>query len=122
MMALSAEYSAVKGDSGGIEQRLGARGTGFNLFSLLEGVATQAGLKDNLKYIKPSSSQLEGKYTISSVEMQFEQITMTQLFTYLHRVEDPANVLWIDRLSIRKQKQQSGYIDATLQVSTLQLT
>jgi len=122
MMALSAEYRALKGNSGSMDERLAARGQGFNLFSLLEGVATQTGLKDNVKYIKPSSSQLEGEYTVSSVEMQFEQITMEQLFTYLHKVENPANVLWVDRLSIRKHKDQSGYVDATLQISTLTLS
>jgi len=122
MMALSAEYQAVKGNSGNIDERLTARGEGFNLFSLLEGVATRVGLKDNIKYIKPSSSEPGGEYTVSSVEMQFEKITMKQLFTYLHHVEDPANVVWIDRLSIRKHKDMSGYIDTTLQISTLQLT
>ena len=122
MMALSAEFNAVKGDSGSIDQRLNARGKGFNLFSLLEGVATQAGLKDNIKYIKPSSSQLEGEYTISSVEMQFEQITMKQLFAYLHKVENPANVIWVDRLSIRKDDKKPGHVDVTLQISTLEST
>lgn len=122
MMALSAEYQAVKGDSGSMAQRLAARGSGFNLFSVLEGVATQAGLKDNIKYIKPSSSQLEGEYTVSSVEMQFEQITMKQLFAYLHQIENPTYVIWVDRLFIRKHQKRSGHVDVTLQVSTLQTT
>jgi len=120
IVALSAEYEALQGDSGGIGKQLTARGKDFTLFSLLERLATQGGLKDRIKYIKPSTSQTKGQYQISSVEMQFEQITMQQLFKYLHQVEEPRNVVSIKRLSIKKHKEQSGYVDATLQVSTVQ--
>lgn len=119
IVTLSAEYKALKGDSGGIGKQLTARGKDFTLFSLLERLATQGGLKDRIKYIKPSTSQAQGQYHISSVEMQFERITMHQLFKYLHQVEEPGNVVRIKRLSIKKHKEQSGYVDATLQVSTV---
>lgn len=120
LMLLSSEYQALKGNSGDIGKALSGRGKAFTLFSLLEKVARQAGLKERIKYIKPSTSQSKGKFKISSVEMQFEGITMGDLFDYLYRIEDPKNIIKVKRLSIKKHKDKPGYVDTTLQISTVQ--
>jgi general secretion pathway protein M len=121
LTALSNEYKTLQGNSGDIGKEMTGRKKDFTLFSLLEKLASQAGLKDRIKYIKPSTSQPQGNYVISSVEMQLEAITMQQLFDYLYRVEDPQHVITIKRLSISNHKEKPGYVDATLQVSTIQL-
>ena len=121
LMLLGSEYETLKGNSGDIGKALSGRGRGFTLFSLLEKMATKAGLKDSIKYIKPSTSQAKGKYKISSVEMQFEGITMRQLLDYLYRIEDPENIIKVKRLSVKQHKDKSGYVDATLQISTVQM-
>jgi hypothetical protein len=120
MMNLRAEYQALQTDSGGIGEVLKKRDQGFTLFSLLEGLAGQVGLKDRIKYIKPSSSQTKGSFKTSSVEMQFQEINMRELFEFLHRLEDPKNIVKIKRIAIKKHKEKSGYVEATLQVSTIQ--
>ena len=120
VMGLSDEYQALQKSSGGMREVVAKRKKGFTLFSLLEGLAGQVGLKDRIKYIKPSTSKTKGKFKISSVEMQFEGINMTELFDFLYRVEDPKNIIKIKRISIKKHKEKSGYVDATLQVSTIQ--
>jgi len=120
LLLLSSEYQAIRGSSGDVGNALSSRGADFTLFSLLEKVAGRAGLKDRIKYIKPSTSQAKGDFKISSVEMQFQEITMGQLFDYLYRIEDPQNIITVKRLSIAKQKEKQGYVDATLQVATIQ--
>lgn len=117
---LSAEYQALQRNSGGIQKALAGREKGLTLFSLLENLAGQAGVKDRIKYMKPSRSQGKGQYKISSVEMQLEGITMRQMFDYLYRIEAPKNIVRIKRISIKKHKEKSGYVDATLQVLTFQ--
>jgi type II secretory pathway component PulM len=121
MMDLSAEYEALQKDSGGISNIVSTRAKDFTLFSLLEGLAGEVGLKDRIKYIKPSSSsQTQGKYKTASVEMQIADINMQELFEYLYRIEDPKNIVWIKRISIKRHKEKSGFVEATLQVSTVQ--
>ena len=117
---LSGEYEALQRKPGGLQKVLAGRKRGFTLFALLEEVAGQAGLKDRIKYIKPSTSQDKGQYKVSSVEMQFEAITLRQLLDYLHRIEDPKNVVKIKRISIKKHKEKSGHVDATMQALTFQ--
>jgi hypothetical protein len=120
MTELSAEYEALQRNSGGIGQVLATRNKDFTLFALLEGLAGEVGLKDRIKDIKPSSAQTQGKYKVSSVEMQLAGVNLEELFRYLYRVEDPKNIVKIKRISIKQHKEKSGYVDATLQVSTLQ--
>jgi hypothetical protein len=122
LVFLSSEFEALKGNSGGVGNALTKRGKGFALFSLLEKLASQAGLKDRIKYIKPSSSQTKGNFKVSAVEMQFEAITMKQLFDYLFRVEDPKHVITIKRVSVKNHKDKQGIVDVTIQASTLELT
>jgi general secretion pathway protein M len=120
LLLLSSEYKTLQGTSGDVGSALSGRGEGFTLFSFLEKEASQAGLKDRIKYIKPSTSQAKGNFKISSVEMQFQGITMGELFEYLYRIEDPKNIIKITRLSVKKYQEKQGYVDATMQISTVQ--
>jgi general secretion pathway protein M len=120
LLLLQNEYQTLRGSSGDVGKALSSRGKDFTLFSLLEKVASQGGLKDRIKYIKPSTSQAKGNFKISSVEMQFQGITMEELFDYLYRIEDPKNIINVKRLSLKKHKEKQGYVDATLQVATVQ--
>ncbi|NVM21200.1 MAG: type II secretion system protein M [Desulfobacterales bacterium] len=120
VMHLSAEYQALQKNSGGMRKAITGRKKDFTLFSLLEKLAGQAGVKDRIKYMRPSRSQGKGRYEISTVEMQLEGITMQQLFDYLYRIEAPKNIVRIKRISIKKHKEKSGYVDATLRVLTFE--
>ncbi|MDY6954262.1 MAG: type II secretion system protein GspM, partial [Thermodesulfobacteriota bacterium] len=114
MADLNAEYQALQKNSGGIGEVLATRKKDFTLFALLEGLAGEVGLKDRIKYIKPSSSQTQGRYKTSSVEMQLSGVNLEELFQYLYRVEDPKNIVKIKRISIKQHKEKTGYVDATL--------
>lgn len=120
LLLLSQEYRVLRGSSGDVANALSGRGQGFSLFTLLEKEASQVGLKDRIKYIKPSTSQAKGNFKISSVEMQFQGITMAELYEYLYRIEDPKNIIRIKRLSIKKHQERQGYVDSTMQISTVQ--
>lgn len=120
LLLLSHEYQALQGSSGDVGTALAGRGEGFTLFSLLEKEASQIGLKDRIKYIKPSTSQARGSFKISSVEMQFQGITMGELYEYLYRIEDPKNIIKIRRLSVKKHQEKQGHVDATMQLATVQ--
>jgi general secretion pathway protein M len=120
MMRLNAEYQAYKGDSREIQQLLAQRRTGFTLFAFLEKAAGEAGVKENIEYMKPSTSKGTGPYKESMVEMKLEAITLNQLTQYLHRIESPGDLISIKRISIRENKKEAGYLDAVLQALTFQ--
>ncbi len=120
MALLSAEYKALKRGDQGLHKILGKRNKDFTLFSFLEQEAAESNVKDHIKYMKPSVSQGSGQYKESIVEMKLEGITLKQLVGYLYRIESRKNAIGIKRISIKENKKESGYLNAVLNVLTVQ--
>jgi general secretion pathway protein M len=120
IIRLSSEYHRYRRGSQGIKGILAERSKGFTLFSFLEKEARDAGVKDSIKYMKPSVSTGSGPYKESLVEMKLEAVTLQQLSGYLWRIESTENVVSIKRISIKENNDKTGRLDAILQVLTFQ--
>lgn len=112
------KYQNMDRLSGNISEVLSSRKRGFTLFSFLETAASQAKIKDNIKYMKPSESKGSDSYTEQMVEMKLEAITLEQLSGYLYLIEKPEQLVFIKRISITNNKREKGYLDSILQVLT----
>ncbi len=121
MLALQSEYKSIKNMADAARASVAGRSRGFTLFSFLDNLAGQAGLKDRIAYMKPSTSiQEDGPFKISIVETKLQAITMKQLTAYIYRIETSRNMVRIKRLSITKTGRQAGTIDAVLLVETFE--
>lgn len=118
MVMLRQEYRSLQQDSNILTQRLAGRSKKFTLFSFLEKAAGDTGIKDNIKYMKPSASTGKGPFKESLVEMKLEKITLGQMVEYLKRIESPSQLVSIKRISIQSNKKETQYLDAILQVLT----
>jgi len=117
---LSSEYQRYQSGSRNLRQSLAQRKGGFSLFSFLDKAAGDVGIKEYIKYMKPSTSTGPGQYKESLVEMKLEAIALSQLVDYLYKIEAPENLVTIKRISIKETKGKSGYLDTILQVMTFQ--
>ena len=94
----------------------------FTLFSFIDKLAGTSGIKSNIVYMKPSTSNLKNSaYTLSMVEIKMTSLTMEQLTAFLYGIEDPANMVWIKRISISKGDKNESLLNSVLQVETFQL-
>jgi len=118
MVALRQEYLLLQQDSDTLAQRLKSRPGNFTLFSFLEKAAGDAGVKGNIKYMKPSATTGKGPFKESLVEMKLERITLGQMVSYLKLIESPDNLVSIKRISIQSNKKETQFLDAILQVLT----
>ena len=118
MQALRQEYLTLQRESDVVAKRLADRPKSFTLFSFLEKAAGDAGVKDNIKYMKPSDATVKGSFKESLVEMKLERITLGQMVDYLQLIESPAQLVSIKRISIQSNKEETQYLDAILQVLT----
>ncbi len=119
MVALKAEYDAIKKNTDLSKVQFTRREKGFTLFSFLDKLTGEAGIKDHITYMKPSTSvRKNSPYKISKVELKLQGLTLQQLTSYLHMVETSKNIVRIKKLSISKTGKQEGFIDAVLQVET----
>lgn len=118
MAGLRQEYLLLQQGSDTLAQSLKSRPENFTLFSFLEKAAGSAGVKEKIKYMKPSAATGKGPFKESLVEMKLERITLGQLVDYLKLIESPEKLVRIKRLSIQSNKKQTEYLDAILQVLT----
>jgi general secretion pathway protein M len=122
MIALKSEYHAIVQETEISKALLAKREKGFTLFSFLDRLSGNAGIKDHVNYMKPSTTvQKNSTYKISMVEMKIQDITLGQLIAYLHMVETSKNGVAVTRLSISTTSKPKGFIDALLQVETAEL-
>lgn len=118
MRMLAADYQMRRQETRDMRRVLSERPQGFTLFSFLERAATDSAVKDNIKYMKPSTAQTTGPYKEVMVEMKLEKITLSQLVNYLYTIESPDGLIGIKRLSINEYRQEAGFMDAVIQVIT----
>lgn len=95
------------------------REKGFTLFSFLDKLSDKAGIKNNIVYMKPSTSADKNTgYKTSIVAMKLQAITLKELTSFLHRVETSKNIVYITRLSISKTGKKEHSINVLLRVET----
>jgi len=91
------------------------------LFSFLDDLAGNAGVKDHISYMKPSTTvQQNSDLKVSNVEMKLQGINLDHLTSYLHMIETSPNMVLIKSLSISKQGKQEGMINAILRLETIE--
>jgi len=117
---LSAEYQTQKDGSQRIQEIIAGRDENFTLFSFLEKAAGEVKVKDSIKYMKPSVSQVTGPFKESMVQMELEKITLKQLVDYLYHIESKEKAVSIKRIEIRENKRETGYLNAVIHVLTFQ--
>jgi general secretion pathway protein M len=120
MIHLQGEYETILGNNKNLKAIYSKRDKNFTLFAFLEQLAGSAGIKDNIAYMKPSTT-LDKKSDIefSLVEMKFKEIKTSQLISYLYMVETSKNVVFVKRLGITRDNKNKNSISAVLHVETV---
>lgn len=118
---LQAQYRKTAEKAEQAQRYLKTRKRGFTLFSSLETLAGQTGVKSNIAYMKPTTTSVkDSPYRLSSVEMKLQEVTIAQLLAYLHGIETSRDMIYIKRLSISKSEQKSDLINTVFQVETVE--
>ena len=73
----------------------------FAVFSRLEELAAQAGMRGNILYMKPTVSTPSKAYEEEAVEIKMEKVTLKQLVNYLQQIENSPQFIKIKRLYIK---------------------
>jgi general secretion pathway protein M len=119
---LQAEYRQTAQKTEQALRYLKTRQRGFTLFSFLETLAGQTGVKSHIAYMKPTTTtQKDNPYRLSMVEIKLQGISMAQLLAYLYGIETSRDMISIKRLSISKGEQKATLIDTVFQVETLEM-
>ncbi len=121
MRSLRSEYISLENKAAASQQQFARRIPGFTLFSFMDKTAGDIGIKQNITYMKPSSTVDESTHLkLSSVELKLQDISLKDLTAYLYRVETSPNMIKVKRLSITKDGIDQGLITVVMQVETVE--
>ena len=121
MRRLQAEYNALKEKLQLSQASIGKREKGFTLYSFMNQLAGQAGIKDRISYMKPTNTvQKNSNFKLSRVEMKLDAVTLEQLTNYLYGIETSKNMVIVKKLSISKKEKNEGLVNVILQVETVE--
>ena len=93
----------------------------FAIFSRLEELAGQTGIRNKILHMKPTVSTPSEVYNEESVEIKMEGVTLEQLVRYLHQVESSPQLLKIKRLEVKPRFDNRQILTATFRVSAFTL-
>lgn len=120
MSSLQEEVATFSGKMHNAMTGLNRREAGFTLFSFLDRLAGDSGVKDTITYMKPNIEESEqGNYRLSTVEMKLEAVSLENLVSYIYKIETSQSMVFIRRLSISRQEKDVGGVDAVMQVVTV---
>lgn len=117
LRTLQREYRRQKGILDDINAQL-KRQKSFSIFSRLEELAGQTGIRSNILYMKPAVSTPSDAYEEEAVEIKMEGVTLEQLTNYLYQVENSPQFMKIKRLYIKPRFDNRQILSAIFRVST----
>ena len=106
----------------------GQRQIDFSLFSFLDSLVQQSGIKENVVYMQPVTKKLDqSKYMLSIVKVKLKAVYLKEFIDFLYRIESSENGVTITSLSMSGsgKKFSSGKsrhkIDAVIETQILKL-
>jgi len=117
---LEREYIILTGRTGAESSTISSRGTDFTLFSFIDTLAEQSGVKDNVAYMKPSARTLANReYAVSMVKIKLDSLFLKEFVDFINRVESSPNHVQIRSLSLSKTGRDNTLIDAIVEAETI---
>ena len=122
MQTLRAEYLSIRQKADYSQKQYASRPAGFTLFSFLDRLAGTSGVKENITYMKPSTTVDDATgLKMSFVELKLQDITIEDLTSYLFHVETSENMVRVRQLSIIKAGENEGLVSVVMQVETAEV-
>jgi hypothetical protein len=118
MALLQQDYRELKVRQGGITRQIEQRPASFSLFSYLEAKASEAGIRERVTSMKPSTKEFDDGFLESAVEMKIDMVTLERLVGFMTRVESVENVVVTKRIAIQQSSQQPDLLDVVVTIVT----
>ena len=120
MNTLRREYSEILLSGKAAGRLVQDRPKNFTLFSFLDTLAQETGVKDNVVYMKPSSVRLEkSQNTISIVKLKLDNLVYAELAGYLMKIETAPAGVFIKSIALSKTGKEMNYLEAVIEAQTL---
>ena len=122
MLVLKKKFSSVSNKFDADAQTLKLRKENFSLFSFLDTLVQQSGIKENVAYMKPLTKKLEkSNYMLAVVKVKLKSVYLKEFIDFLYRIESSGNGVNITSISLSKSGKEEQRLDVLIETQTLKL-
>ncbi|MFQ5509111.1 MAG: type II secretion system protein GspM [Leptospirillia bacterium] len=89
----------------------------FSLLSFLEGLAQRSNVKGNIKYMRPTTTDIAAGVREHSVEVKLSDIRLPSMVSLLTAVEKAPQAIQVKRLHVRRRFADPNLLDVTFVVA-----
>jgi len=90
------------------------------LFSHVEMLTEQAGVRDRLLSMRPQQSSQQGEFRQQLVELKLEKLSLPQLVRFLYAIEYSGPGIQVRSLRVKRRFEDLSSLDVSLSVFTLE--
>ena len=117
----ASEYIALRDGLETLHTKIASQGKTFELLPFLESLILECGLAKKVATMKQQVSQLEPHYYETIVEIELQNLTLSQLVNFLWRVESSKVLARTKNLYIKKNLANTDLLDSLIEVHNLKL-
>ena len=114
---LGQEIDQLRQQLAGIESQ---RRSGRPLFSQVENLTKQMGVRDQLLSMRPQPDSVQGGFRQQTVEIRLERVTLSQLVGFLHAAEHRSHGIQVRSLRVRPRFDDRSRLDVNLVLMSLE--
>ncbi len=122
--ALSENWQRISRTRNEVLSKIEARGKDFALFSYLETLAGEAGLKSAIQYMRPltfpQGDAREG-FVKRGIEVRLKEVEIVNLVKYLYSIEYSEKMLKVEYVHVKPLYTDPRYLNTTLRIVTYDL-
>lgn len=118
MKLLQKQYQQIKGNEKDIMAHLQQRNPDFDLFSFLDQQISALRIKDRVSSMKPGESEVQDGISQTSIDMKIDGVVLGQLVDFLVAIESFERVVFVDRIVVRRDRNEDGLLDVLITVIT----
>ncbi len=119
--ALQTSYLELQQQMAQVEKLLENKQT-FSSLTFIEGLVEQTAGRENLQSMRPQSPEVRNEFTIDTVEIKLEKLTLKQVLELLTGIEDATSPMQVKTLYIKQRFDDRSLLDATMTVTALRRT
>lgn len=119
--ALQTRYLGLQQQMSQMERLLGKR-QNFSALTFVEDLVGRTAGRENLLSMRPQSPEVRNEFTIDSVEIKLEKLTLKQLLKLLLGFESAATPMQVKTLYLKQRFDDRSLLDATMTVTALRET
>ena len=90
------------------------------LFSYVETLTDQAGIRDRLLSMRPQQASQQGNYRQQLVELKLEKLSLSQLVRFLYAIEYSGQGVQVKSMRIKRRFEDNSSLDVNLSVFSLE--